>query len=63
MRDQINLVQRSSVNVAKKLNTLFGHRYDTGRELNDFLKRALMFGRGVAQNRMQGGDYRHPEVS
>src|SRR4029077_21058626 len=63
VRDQIDLVNRGLINIAEKLNTLFGHGHDTSRELNHFLKDPLLFDRGVVQNRMQGGYHRHPEIS
>ena len=63
VRDQINLVHRRFVNVAKKLNTLFGHGHDARRKFDHFLEHQLLFARGIAQDRMQGGDHRHSEIS
>ena len=63
VRNQINLVLRRFVNAAKKLNTLFGHGHDARRKVDHLLEHQLLFARRIAQDRMQGCDYRHSEIS
>ena len=38
-------------------------RHDARRELDHLLEHQLLFARGIAQDRMQGGDHRHSEIS
>ena len=63
MGDEIDLSHRCFVNVAKKLNALFGHRHDARRKFDHLLENQLLFPRGIAQDRMQSCDHGHSEIS